>query len=251
MKKTVILITVLLLVIGSGCGPTVDNQTTQTAFAAEVTDAAWEAFPTDTVIPTRTSTPTKTPKPTRTMEPTETVGQSATQAPEPTAKPTPGATKTAITANSIQAEAGRFFEDNGPLDYSYIPPEGWIKSPDSEGQLAGWLGPSQTGGIQCVMAFNLSKADSTASEAGEEALKDMPEDGSFEILENGVFPTLSGVDAYRIIILGHMGSIEMIVGAYMFSQDGYLLTTAYMRLAGENPEQDALVDASLATLRFE
>jgi hypothetical protein len=82
-------------------------------------------------------------------------------------------------------------------------------------------------------------------------LKDMPDDGSFEILKSGVFPTLSGADAYRIIILGHMGATDMVVGAYMFSQDGYLLTGAYMRLAEENPEQDALVDASLATLRFE
>jgi hypothetical protein len=118
--------------------------------------------------------------------------------------------------------------------------------------LTGWLGPVQSGGMKCLMGLTIAADSKYAKEAAQEALSQIPKDQmDIEILDEGEFSTQTGVEAYRIIMRVTTQSATMIFGVYMFSQDGYLISTSYYRLADENPEQDAIIEESMKTIQFE
>jgi hypothetical protein len=90
MKKTSLLLVLLLVTFVPACGPSPEQQASLTAAAETATAAAWTPThtPTDTFTPTVTDTPTETPTPTFTPTFTDTPSPTVTITPSPTHTPT-------------------------------------------------------------------------------------------------------------------------------------------------------------------
>lgn len=147
----------------------------------------------------------------------------------------------------------RYFEESGLVAFSYIPPEGWMAMPDKQTGLTGWLGPLQSGGSRCQMGFFATESTATSKEAAQEAMNRMSgaEEEDVEMLADEGFSTQSDLDAYRVILRAETEEADVVFGMYLFSEDGYVISTFYFRLADDNPEQDAIIERSMETMRFE
>jgi hypothetical protein len=189
-------------------------------------------------------TPTKTPVIIITLRPTDFVIRTA----DSSDQSTPATTLYVLP----ELRDGRFYEEFGLVTFSYVPPVDWMGIPATATALTSWLGPQQSGGMRCLIGFSVSESTKTANEAAAEALSQMPGgQADVKILSEGEFTTQAGGDAYKIIMQAATENADLIFGVYMFSKDGYLISTFYFRLAAENPEQDAVIERSMKTVRFE
>jgi hypothetical protein len=209
--------------------------------------------PTDTNTrrPTRTSTPSVTPTQTRTktktLSPTPTPLPIDTQAEGSGTPPAPAMR----TKTQTGPKQNRFTETAGLTKFSYVPPPGWIKEPASGGNLTTWSLPVQKGDVACALTFSVLKSSSTAAEYAKELLDGLSKTEGVRIVSQGKFVNDAGLDAYKIaVVLSSQGSNLQIV-VYFFQKSGYLVMGAYGRMVEQNKEQDAVVDASLITLRYE
>jgi hypothetical protein len=245
--RLIVLVGFIALV--SACGPARET------LATEVTQASLESTPSWTPTAKSTQSATRTLalilSSEKTVAPTET--PAATETPVLGTTPDPAAaTKPSEVAQTPELqEIGRFFEKNASRPFSYVPPEGWSPSSQTEGKMTSWSGPLQSSGMKCVLGFQIEKKDQSASAYAEDMISQLPADGSVTLVDSGEFATLSGVDAYKLILAGTMGETELLFGVYIFSYNGDVVTAPYMRLSAENAEQDALIDQSLKTFRFE
>ena len=252
MKRIIFIAFALAFILAAtACSPTKEELATQAAVHSSQTATLWTPTATFTQPATRTATPTKTPVPSNTLAPTDTPAPIDTPTTQLTRKPVDKSIPEKSGFTTQQPETGRYYEENGAANFSYIPPKGWKQATQTAGKIAGWLGPTQTGGMICGLGFTVEEKDISAGELVRQALTDMPDDGTITLVEEAPFVTLAGVDAHKIIIRGKMGESDLLVGSYVFSQNGYLIITVYIRLADQNPEQDAIIEESLVTLRFE
>jgi hypothetical protein len=166
--------------------------------------------------------------------------------------PTAQSTVDIASLKSSQLVDGRFYEVNGLPHFSYTPPDGWTVHPSVQSGLASLIGPNQSAGMNMMLQFTSTKADSTAKDYAQGFMAQLSE-GNIDttILEEGAFSTQAGGDAYRIKFQSVSTAETAVAEYFTFSNAGYLITAGYYRLASENPEQDANVEAAMQTLRFE
>jgi hypothetical protein len=166
--------------------------------------------------------------------------------------PTSQSTLDIKTLKSSQIVDGRFYELNGPFHFSYVPPEGWTLQPSVQSGLASWIGPELTAGGKMLFIIYIIQSDKSGKDALQYLLDQFPPDQyQIDTLEAGAFTTQMGGDAYRARLRVTNQIESRILGIYFFSKDGQLIYPAYSRLADEHSEQDAIVDTSMQTFRFE
>jgi hypothetical protein len=215
---------------------------------------------------TLTPSKTNTPRPTRTRTPTVTQTHTRTKTPTPVPTDTPFPTDTLEEGSGTPLPPGmhqtthtwtpsssqnRYVETAGLTKFSYVPPVGWKKVPASGSNLTSWAGPTQTGGMVCVLVFLTVKSNDSAEQFAKKDLASLTSNSSVKIISQGKFVNDDGIDAYKaVIVISSQGTnLQMVM--YYFQKRGYLVAGGYMRLVDQNKEQDAIVDASLRTLRYE
>jgi hypothetical protein len=215
---------------------------------------------------TPTPTDTNTPRPTRTRTPTVTQTRTRTKTPTPLPTDTPFPTDTleAVSGTSLppgmrattqtwtpSSNQNRFIETAGLTKFSYVPPAGWKKVPASGGNLTSWTGPTQTGGMVCMLIFTVLKSNLSAEQAAQEAIDSVSTAEGMRIISKGKFTTDEGLDGYKIVIVASNQGTNIQMVMYFFQKRGYVIESAYLRLVEQNKEQDAIVGASMKTLRYE
>lgn len=214
---------------------------------------------------TPTFTNTNTPRPTRTRTPTSTQTFTATVTPSPTPTDTPFPTdtpqeglETTSTGMHLSTPTAtpfsnqkRFIETAGFTKFSYIPPAGWKKVTSAGKTLTSWTGPTQTGKMICMLLFSVVQSDDTAEVAAQKVLDSASKTKGMKISSKGKFANDDGLDAYKIVLIASSEGTNLQMVMYFFQKRGYLVEGAFVRIAELNKEQDAIVDASLKTLRYE
>jgi hypothetical protein len=222
-----------------------------TATAAMFTLTATE---TNTRRPTRTGTPSITP--TRTRTKTKTLASTDTPLPMDTladgsgTAPAP-AMRTKSQTGPAFIQPNRFIETAGLTKFSYVPPSDWEKVPASGGDLTNWNLPSPKGAVACTLAFSTIKSNSTASEYAKILLDGLSNTEGIRLLSQGKFVNDGGLDAYKLVVVLSSQGSNVQIAVYLFQKRGYLIMGAYGRLTEQSKEQDAIVDASLRTIRYE
>jgi hypothetical protein len=145
----------------------------------------------------------------------------------------------------------RFIETAGLVPFSYVPPQGWTLVPDSGSVLTSWTGPVQQADIACALLFNLEASDKTAEESAAEVLAPLQGQQDTEIVSQGRFQTNSGLDAYKVVIINNSPEYNILMMVYFFHDNGYVIMAGYMRLKESNADQDAIIEQSMKTMRFE
>jgi hypothetical protein len=199
---------------------------------------------TPSVTPTQTRTKTKTLRPTNTPLLIETFAEGSGTPPAPNLR-------TLTQTGSSDLQPNRFTESAGITKFSYIPPLGWKKVPASKSSLTSWNGPMQTGGVECMLVFNVEQSDLSAAEAAKELLDSLTPGGGVKILSQGKFISDVGLDAYKVVIVISSQGQNLQLVVYFFQKRGFQIQAVYLRLAELNKEQDSIVDQSLKTLQYE
>jgi hypothetical protein len=214
---------------------------------------------------TPTSTNTNTPRPMRTRTATSTQTFTATVTPSPTPTDTPFPTDTpqegsetappgmripSITA-TFSSNQDRYIETAGLTKFSYVPPIGWKKVPGSGSTLTSWKGPEQKADTNCMLLFMVLPSDKTASEFAKSMLDSLTSTEGNKVVSQAKFVNNAGLDAYKVVMTVSSQEENGQIVMYFFQKRGYIIMGVYGRLVGLNPEQDAIVDASLKTLRYE
>jgi ABC-type cobalt transport system substrate-binding protein len=211
-KTPLVLLAVLMVLASLSCtNPITRYFSTQTAVMETATATMWTPTPTNTPTFTPTFTPTNTPTSTLT--------------------PTPD---------------NRYYEKNGPINYSYVPPTGWRKSKMESGIYA-WNGKGDTE-LDFYLIQNDMDATSAATKA-ETALKS--ELTAYTVIDEGLFSPDSGIDAYRFTFTADYAGSSYFFDCYLFSQDGYILEGLYGRTNSLYSDQDNLVTDSMMTVKFD
>jgi hypothetical protein len=250
-------VVLVLLVASLACSNPIQGYLATRASGRETATAGMftlTATETNTRRPTRTSTPSATASPSRTktntLVPSDTLFPSDTPTVGSGTVPPPG--MGIVTKTGAPSLTGtRFVETAGLTKFSYIPPSGWLEEPSSGGNLTRWNLPTQKGSMACTLAFNIYKSNSTSSEYAKEMLKGVSSTKGMRIISQGKFINDAGLDAYKfVLVLSAQGS-NVQMGVYLFQNRGYVILGGYARMVDEYKEQDAVVDASLKTLRYE
>jgi len=153
---------------------------------------------------------------------------------------------------SSQMVGDRFYEMNGPVQFSYVPPVGWTIHPSVQSGLATLLGPKQSEGVMMTMMFTITTDDRTAEDFTQGFMAQLSENQiDITTLEEGVYSTQAGGDAYRIKFQAITPTDTAVIEYFVFTNSGFVITAGYSRLANEDPEQDTIIEESMATLRFE
>jgi hypothetical protein len=250
-------VVLVLMLISLACSNPIRNYLTlresdrETATATMFTPAATN---TNTRRPTRTRTPSAMLDQTRTkmqtLRPTnaplliKTVAEGSGTPPAPNLQ--------TLTQNGpSDLQPNRFTESAGITKFSYIPPLGWKKVPASKSSLTSWNGPMQTGGVACMLIFNVEQSDLSTAEAANEMLDSLTPGGGVKILSQGMFISDTGLDAYKVVIVISSQGQNLQLAVYFFQKRGFLIQAVYLRLAELNKEQDSIVDQSLKTVQYE
>lgn len=208
------------------CGTTPEQKAEMTATAMTATAASW------TATPTATSTATRTPTPT------------------PTETPTPTATPTVTVTPSPTLDPDRIYSDDGL--YSFVPPDGWDWDTAGFAGMAMLTPPySATDDTAFVLFMNVEIDFELAFDSAmfqdtvinaldryEPISEDFPDGDSGDTYFRWEYEgTKDGTTTHNIV--------------YMFSDGENLVVANYTRAPGSDEDTDALIDASMQTLRFE
>jgi hypothetical protein len=214
-KKAVFAAGLVLFAASLACtNPIMIYFSTQTAVMQTATATMW--------TPTPTNTPTITPSPTSTNTPTATF------------TPTP--------------DPRYYYETDGRVDFSYIPPERWKKMNIDGTDLRGWSGPGNT---------ELGFFDMQWEDSAEEAAFDMASSfeaffDNYEVQDDGVLDLESGVDNAWVSFSASMEGFEIYITMYFFVDgDNTAVYGMYFRTPGEDEDQDEVVLESMRTFRFD
>jgi len=160
--------------------------------------------------------------------------------------------KTATATMWTPTPPNRYFEKHGDVIFSYVPPAGWKIVPGWGYVPASWEGPTQQGVFfVCYLNFMIGESDESEADAAKRTLDSSSIPSEIRIVSQGKFTNDAGLDAYRAVIIGsHQGTNTLVI-LYFFQNRGYLIMARYGRLVEKNEEQDAIVDASMKTLRYE
>jgi hypothetical protein len=209
---------------------------------------------TNTRRPTRTTTPsitpTQPPTKTKTLRPTSTPITTATLGKGSGSPPAPNL-KTPSQTGPANIQPNRFTETTGISKFSYIPPAGWKKIPATNKSLTSWQGPMQTGGTACLLVFNIEQSEISTAEEAKKLVESLTTGQGVKITAQGRFINDAGLDAYKMVILisSQDQNIQFVI--YLFHSRGFLITAGYIRIAEQNKEQDAVVEQSMKTLKYE
>jgi hypothetical protein len=186
-------------------------------------------IPTPTAIPTTMPTATELPPPTATLAPLPT----ATLAPLPT-----------------QADFGpRITESAG--GFSYVAPTGWTVTAYSGSNFKVAMG-EKTGNFTPNINF--------VEEANSDSLSsyiDMNMSGLSQSIPGAVvisledFTTNDGLQGNKVVIEDTQNGVKMTQICYFFDSGTMKVTAFYTRLVDQGQENDASVDQSMATFRFQ
>jgi hypothetical protein len=213
---------------------------------------------------TPTPSKTNTPRPTRTHTPTVTQTRTPTNTPTPVPTDTPFPTDTpeegsgtpppmhqGTQTTTPSSNQNRYVETAGLTKFSYVPPAGWKKVPASGGSLTSWAGPTQKGGMVCMLIFTVLKSNLSAEQAAQQAMDSVSTAEGMKITSKGKFTTDEGLEGYKIVIVASSQGTNLQMVMYFFQKRGYVIESAYLRLVEQNKEQDVIVDISMKTLRYE
>ncbi len=168
--------------------------------------------------PTPTNTPTSTPTNTPTNTPTD------------TPSPTPDA---------------RYYETGGTADFSYVPPKKWKKNTGED--LMAWTGPGDT-----MLYFYSDKSNYDASELADLLISYYKSQYGATCDNEGSFDTDAGLDSAWITCIVSVQGGELQVREFLFSDgSGHIVEATYLRVDGQDEDQDPVVEDCLKTLRFD
>ena len=219
-KKAVLAVGFMLLAALIACdsNPIMLYLLTRTAMMQTATATMWTPTPTDTPTPTFTPTNTLTNTPTNT--PTNTI----TPTPDP-----------------------RYYETEGRVDFSYIPPKGWKKSNIEGSDLQGWSGPGDT-----QLAFFDDHYTGSAADFTAETLEDLKTVFEISVKDEGELDLDSGVENYWIALtMSYEGDSAFFVMYFFSDGDDNIVFAMYGRILDEDEDQDAVVEDSMMTFRFD
>lgn len=211
-KKAIIAVGLVLFAASLACtNPISSYFSTQTAVMQTATATMWTPTPTNTPTNTPTSTPTNTP--------TETL------------TPTPD---------------NRFYETNGSVNFSYVPPEKWDE--DTSQELTGW---NYKNGA-AILYFYSGQVERSAADIGAGVISYWEDKGA-TLEDEGEFDTDAGLDSYKVVvtIAGSSGSLIRITEYIFTDGDGNYVESQYLRLDAKNKNQDQDVEQCLVTLKFD
>jgi hypothetical protein len=214
-KKAVLTIGLMLLAASLACtNPITSYLSTQTAVMETATATLWT--PTPTLTPTPTSTPTVTNTPTATFTPT--------------------------------LDPRYYFETEGRVNFSYIPPDGWKKITVDGTDLRGWKGPGKTQ----IGFFDMKSSDWAADAATELASQLEPLFTNYKEEGSGTLDLDSGVDNSWLAFSGSLQANKVFITIYTFADgENTIVYAMYVRTPDANEDQDEVVLDSMITFRFD
>jgi len=250
-------VVLVLLMVSLACSNPIQNYlSARDSARSTATATMYTASPTSTntrrpirtrtpsATPTQTRIKTNTPRPTNTPLPIDTITEGLGTLPAP-------AIRTVAPTGPALVEPNRFIETAGLTKFSYVPPSGWKKVPASKSNLTSWQGPTQTGGVACVLVFNVAQSDLSAAEAAKGLLDSLTAGGGVKIISQGKFINDAGLDAYRLVMVISSQGQNLQLTVFVIQKRGFLIESVYLRLAEQNREQDPIVDQSQKTVQFE
>jgi hypothetical protein len=236
MKQRALILSMILIIALTACGPSPEQQATLTATALTATAAAiaaaWTRTPTPTATPTATATLTPTPTQTPTPLPTATLTRVPTVTPIPTQTPDPN----------------RFSSEDHAI--SLIPPKGWTAKPAGS-KYPGMVSPA---GGSAKAALDFMRDSSIWPGAAYAAMVEdalTPKMANYKLIGEDYLTTDSGKDYFRWAFQANnsQGSPSQVV--YYFFEDGDAkLVIIYSRPLDQGAEYDDQVDAAMRTLTF-
>ena len=230
IKRLFYLVFIFTLIIITGCGPTQEQISTQTATAQTAIAALW----------TPISSPTATPPP------------------KPTLTPTPRETPAiAPSLNPDQGKATLFAIED--ISFSLIVPEDWTTSTDLTsvelyGPVIGGIQPSLTFRLD---QFSLGDTPMNADWMGISMFSAFVQDTITDQVQNpvmvseGLIEDPGGMIYFRWIMEHKTNGREYHHAFYIFGSGKWFLTGMYSRGKSGGSEMDALIDDTMKTLKFE
>jgi hypothetical protein len=140
----------------------------------------------------------------------------------------------------------RFYETGGEINFSYVPPTDWKKSIDTNG-LYEWQGTGNTGLTFLIQA---SSTDASTEGGVMETTMESTFPG-YQLVDEGAFSPDSGLDSFRFAFTAPFQGSNLYFEWFIFSGNGYLVETLYIRTDGAYEDQDALVTDSMMTMQFD
>ncbi len=224
MKIYHLLVGISLLLALVACGPSPEQQATMTATAMTATAAAWTPTPTSTNTPTPTVTPTPTP----TATPTNT----------PTVTPTP----------TITPDPSRYYAAD--KTFSFVLPTGWVEKKVGL-EYPALFGPQyETYTLNLVMLEEESSFPMAfyAAQIQDSSKKLIP---NIKQISEDFLTTEDGKDYFRWAFNSTQYGNYMQQVYYIFESDNWKLSIVYSRPANQGAENDAIIDTTMKTVRFE
>ncbi|MGD0174423.1 MAG: hypothetical protein ABSC61_08330 [Anaerolineales bacterium] len=217
-------------------------------------------LPTDVIVIIQTVTPTK-PVTIDTKEiPTLTLIPTKTSIPTPTELPSVTPTSTPIQSVSPTSAPTRFIEDIGPINFSFIPTEGWIFCTSG---LSKYTGLCWSRAHAYVMQIDFEQEPfrgSAYSYTHSVLIPGILQESSalslemeYKYIGETNFPTYSGVDAYKLIyrIDYFRGEDSEYLMYYIFYRNGNVILATYDRDEIWGTVHDSGVDLCMRTFQFE
>jgi hypothetical protein len=171
---------------------------------------------------------------------------------------TPTATRTSIPTRTPFPNPVRYFETDGPVHFSFIPPfewstRGWQGSPYTAWQW--WRSKNRA----FTIGFFWEQYDGSAKSFAKEVVQSV-ESGSYndprteyKLISEGVFPTDAGMESYKIIYTSndYMADLCFYHTYYYFYRNGNIIKALFLRDELWGPTRDPIVDESMRTFQFE
>ena len=156
--------------------------------------------------------------------------------------PTPTNTPTFTPTNTPDP---RYYETDGPVDFSYVPPKGWKK--DTGEDLMAWQGPGDTN-----LYFFSDELDYSAKEMVLLVTTYYESEYGAKCSNKGSFSTDEDLDAAWAVCTISASDGTIRIAEYMFTDDhGSFVEATYLRVDDEDEDQDDVVEDCLSTLRFD
>ncbi len=206
------------------CAPSRDLQAMMTAAPMTATAAAWTPTPTATISPT----------PTVTLTPTNTSTPTSTPTVTPTLTPTP--------------DPNRYYAEDHSFSMARL--EGW--KPTNVGlEYESLIGPRSENFSQNLIIVE-EKNPYDKYQFATQMLNNIAQYyPDLTLISEDSLVTDGGKGYLRLVVEFTMQGYKVRQFQYVFESGGWKLNITYTRLTIQGPENDALVDAAMKTVKFE